>query len=247
MPTARETNDDWARPGSWGGRKSTDAQDRRSSRGQLAPFGAPSLSQTSSRTLDALDLAKPHAGAKQAGFPSLDSKALAKAVGGDSKLAANIQARMQANQKQQQALMNSFMSQGFSAMGKMPAQKSSSGGPSKPGSRTLDALDLAKPRSGAKQAKFPSLDSKALAKAVGGDAKLAANIQARMKANQKQQHAMMSKVMGKDFSATMKMANSMHAGMHAQVMQGVNQKLRDYQPKKQTLLGALKDAVKGKK
>lgn len=145
MPPSRDTDDDWARPGSWGGRKSAESQDKRSERAQLSPFGAPSLSHTSSRTLDALDLATPRASPKHASqspfkgtLPSLsevgkamkaagakhsiDSKVLAKAVGGDAKLAGKIEARMQSNRDKQNALMNQFMSKGIGELHKMPGQ-----------------------------------------------------------------------------------------------------------------------------
>lgn len=139
---ARDTSDDWARPGSWGGRKPAGSEgDVRSSKAQLSSFEAPSFAahtQRTSRTLDALDLATPRVSPKHATLPSfkavatamkaaggshgLDAHALAGALGGDKKLAANIEKRMQAHKDKHEALMNNFMSKGFSALHTAPAQ-----------------------------------------------------------------------------------------------------------------------------
>lgn len=141
---ARPANDDWASPGSWGGRKSGEAQDKRSDRGQLSPFGTPSFSPPVSRTINALDLATSRTSPKHAASPfkgtlpslsdvskamkaggnqhALDSHALAKALGGGTKLAGQIEKRMQAHRDRQEALMNQFTSKGFGELHKMPGQ-----------------------------------------------------------------------------------------------------------------------------
>lgn len=129
---------DWMQPSAWNARRaasasSDPASERRSARAQFAALALPA--GRPSRTLAALDLAQPRGAARHgmpafgaaaaamqaAGKHSLDVNALVGALGGDAKLKANIETRMQAHRDQHAAFAEQFKLGGLSALHAAPA------------------------------------------------------------------------------------------------------------------------------